>query len=93
MVLLSGMMRTAAFTGSSEPIDAWFAGRQLGWWAGQWGGAPVAAGRAPAPCPAPSPARRPPGDAAAVLHSLEQLRESGVIDDGELQRLRVRLGV
>ena len=80
-------------TGSSEPINAWFAGRQWGWWAGLWGGPPVAAGSAPALRAAPSPASRPPGDAAAVFHSLEQLRERGVIDDGELPRLRVRLAV
>jgi hypothetical protein len=36
MVLLSGMMRTAAMTGSTEPIEAWFAGRQTGRWAWQY---------------------------------------------------------
>jgi hypothetical protein len=36
MVLLSGAMRAAAFTGSRRPVDAWFAGRQWGMWGGQW---------------------------------------------------------
>jgi hypothetical protein len=29
-------MRAAAFTGSSRPVDAWFAGRQWGMWGSQW---------------------------------------------------------
>jgi hypothetical protein len=36
MALLSGAMRAAAFTGSSRPVDAWFAGRQWGMWGSQW---------------------------------------------------------
>jgi hypothetical protein len=36
MVLLSGAMRAAAFSGESEPIHHWMAGRQRMPWAGQW---------------------------------------------------------
>jgi hypothetical protein len=36
MVLLSGAMRAAEFSGSRRPIDQWMAGRQLLPWAGQW---------------------------------------------------------
>jgi hypothetical protein len=36
MVLLSGAMRAAEFSGRSEPIHQWMAGRQLMPWAGQW---------------------------------------------------------
>ena len=32
-MLLSGLMRNVAITGSTETIDAWFGGRQSGRWA------------------------------------------------------------
>ena len=36
MVLLSGAMRATEFSGRSEPIHQWMAGRQRMPWAGQW---------------------------------------------------------
>jgi hypothetical protein len=56
MVLLSGAMRAAALTGRREPVDQWLAGRQLGFWAGQWG--------------RPVPPRPPDGGALASLQDL-----------------------
>jgi hypothetical protein len=82
MALLSAAMRTAAFTDSDRPIDAWMAGRQWGRWGDQW----VAH-----PRPAPTSAQRaaaPPDDAIA---SLERLRAAGVIDEAELAALRARV--
>jgi hypothetical protein len=81
MVLLSGAMRTAAFTGSREPIDDWFAGRQWGRWAAQYTRA------------SPLAATGRPADPAETLQSLTELRQLGVIDDAELGRLRARLRV
>ena len=78
-----GMMRAAQFSGSRQPIDDWFAGRQWG----RWGVQHTHAYR-------PSPtAAQPPADPATTLQDLTQLRERGVIDDAEFQRLRARLRV
>jgi hypothetical protein len=82
MVLLSGMMRAAAFTGSRQPVDDWFAGRQWGRW--------VTQGTNAYP-PQPRPQSR--ADPAKTLQSLTQLRERGAIDDAEFARLRARLHV
>ncbi|HEY7619370.1 MAG TPA: SHOCT domain-containing protein [Solirubrobacteraceae bacterium] len=82
MVLLSGMMRAAAFTGSRQPIDDWFAGRQWG----RWG---VQHTHTYSP---PSGTQRP-ADPAETLRSITELHERGVIDDAEFERLRARLRV
>ena len=47
MALLAGAMRAAAYSGSTRPVDAWFAGRQWGMWGSQWA--------MPARVPAPKP--------------------------------------
>jgi hypothetical protein len=88
MVLLSGMMRAAAFTGSRQPIDDWFAGKQWGRWIVQGSPEhlPPQAGRQHA-------STQPPADPAKRLQNLTQLRDTGVIDDAEFQRLRARLRV
>ena len=70
-------MRAAAFTGSSRPVDAWFAGRQWGMWGSQWA--------------MPAPQARAPADQQA-LASLQDLHARGVIDDAELARLQARVG-
>jgi hypothetical protein len=88
MVLLSGMMRASAFTGSRRPIDDWFAGRQWGRWVVQGTHA-----NRPAAASQPRATPRPPADPAKTLQSLTQLRERGAIDDAEFERLRARLGV
>jgi hypothetical protein len=71
-------MRAAAFTGSTRPVDAWFAGRQWGMWGSQWA--------------MPPPPPRAPGGDARALASLQDLHARGVIDDAELARLRARIG-
>ena len=70
-------MRAAAYTGSSRPVDAWFAGRQWGMWGSQWA-TPAAPPRATVD--------------PQALASLEDLHARGVIDDAELARLRARIG-
>jgi hypothetical protein len=86
MALLSNAMRAAAITGSAEPVDDWFAGRQLGFWSAQHR-PPSGASRIP-----PSIAATPPADRAEALSALAELRRRGVIDDAELARLQTRLG-
>ena len=77
-------MRAAAFTGSRQPIDNWFAGRQWGRWVVQG---------SPEHLPPQAALPQPPADPAKTLQNLTQLRQSGVIDDAEFQRLRTRLRV
>jgi hypothetical protein len=81
MALLSAAMRTAAFTDSNRPIDAWMQGRQWGRWGDQW----VQHGQ---PAPAGATRAAAAGDALA---NLERLHAAGVIDDAELARLRARV--
>jgi hypothetical protein len=92
MALLSQMIRTAAITGRTDNLNAWFADRQGGRWAEQTissafpasfhehGGPPVAAAR-------------PPVNAADALRDLTQLHESGVVSDAEFERLRSRMSI
>jgi hypothetical protein len=92
MALLSQMIRTAAITGRTDSLNAWFADRQGGRWAEQTvrsafpasfhehSGAPVAVAR-------------PPANAAAALRDLTELHESGVVSDAEFERLRSRLAI
>ncbi len=81
MVLLSGMMRAAAFTGSRQPVDDWFAGRQWGRWVTQ------------GPHAGATTAAQKPADPAETLRRVTELHERGVIDDAEFARLRARLHV
>jgi hypothetical protein len=86
MALLSQMIRSVAITGSTDRLNAWFAGRQGGRWAEQ-------TIRAAFPPPAHPPASSPPAHPAKKLRELEALRGRGVITDGELEALRARLRV
>jgi hypothetical protein len=88
MVLLSQMIRTAAITGRTDTINAWFAGRQGGRWAQQMvrGAVPTAAPRAANP-PAPR------ADPAETLRELTDLRRRGVLTDAEFEALRADLRV
>jgi hypothetical protein len=93
MVLLSGMMRSAAVTGRTDTLAAWCAGRQGGRWAQQ-------TVRAAIPTAAPhakrtSPAGREPdrGDPAEALRELTELQQRGVVTDAEFEALRARLRV
>jgi hypothetical protein len=93
MVLLSGMMRSAAITGRTDTVGAWCAGRQGGRWAQQ-------TVRAAFPTAAPQAHRTPPAgraparaDPAEALRELTELHQRGFVTDDEFEGLRVRLGV
>jgi hypothetical protein len=77
MALLSQMMRTAAITGRTDTINAWFAGRQGGRWATQMAGSVLP--------------KRGPADPAEALRELTDLHRRGVVTDAEFERLRARL--
>ena len=93
MALLSSTIRNVAITGSTDSVNAWFAGRQGGRWAertiraafptisSQTHGTPAAS------------ARQPPADPARTLQELTDLNDRGVVTDAELEHLRARLGV
>jgi hypothetical protein len=89
MALLSGMMRTAEMTGSTDSVFARVAGRQGRRWAEQTVRAAVPQARAARPA---APAR-PQRDPSATLEELTKLRERDIITAGELQRLRAQLHV
>jgi hypothetical protein len=86
MALLSRMFRTAAITGRTDTMNAWFAGRQGGRWAEQTMAAAL-------PRAAPHAQRTAPVDPGETLRELEELRDGGVITDTELESLRARLRV
>src|SRR3954447_20898172 len=77
MALLSQMFRTAAITGDTRNVNAWFADRQGKRWAEQ-------TVRAAMPGPAPQPR-------ADTHRRLEELERTGVITAAERERLRPRL--
>jgi hypothetical protein len=81
VVLLSGLIRTAAITGRTDTINAWFAGRQGGRWVEQ-------TVRAAMPAPAPPATGRDPEQ---MLRELAELHRRGVVTDAEFDRLRARL--
>ena len=91
MALLSQMIRTAAITGDTERMNAWFADRQGRRWAEQTMGAaiPAATSRSRRSPPAPTPAA---ADPAETLRQLTELHERGVVTDAELDGLRARIG-
>jgi hypothetical protein len=80
MVLLSQMMRRAAFTGSTDSLFTQIAGRQGGRWAEQTVGAAY-------------PTARSESASARALRDLMDLREREVLTDREFERLRARLEV
>ena len=84
MALLSSMFRTAAITGRTDTIHAWFADRQGGRWAEQTVRAALPHVQANPP---------PDRDPAEALRQLTDLRRSGVVTDAEFDALRARLGV
>ena len=88
MVLLSQMIRTAAITGRTDTINAWFAGRQGGRWAEQTvrAAVPTAAARAHS-APAAS------ADPTETLRELTELHQRGVLTEAEFEGLRARLRV
>jgi Short C-terminal domain len=93
MALLSRMIRTAAITGRTDTINAWFAGRQGGRWAEQTVRAAVPTAASHARGTPPAVATRPPADPAKTLQQLTELHERGIVTDAEFERLRARLSV
>ena len=79
-------MRTVAVTGRTDHIPMWVADRQSGDWAERTLRAGLA--RPPAPTAAPQAA-----DPAQTRRRLTELRDSGVLTDAEVERLRARAGV
>jgi hypothetical protein len=93
MVLLSGMMRSAAITGRTDTIGAWCAGRQGGRWAEQTIRAafPTAARQGTRTPPTGRPPAR--ADPAEALRELSELHRRGFVTDDEFEGLRDRLRV
>jgi hypothetical protein len=87
------MMRTAAFTGRTDTVGAWCAGRQGGRWAEQTIRAAFPTAAPPAQRTAPA-GRDPAGaDPAETLRELTELHQRGVLTDAEFEGLRTRLRV
>ena len=88
MVLLSQMIRTAAITGRTDTINAWFADRQGGRWVEQ-------TVRAAIPTAGPPSQRTETARAvpAATLRELTELHRRGVLTEAEFEGLRARLRV
>ena len=79
MALLSQMFRTAAITGRTDTVNAWFADRQGGRWAEQ---------KVQAAFPNLPPYSQRPADRTEALRQLSELHERGIITDAEFERLR-----
>ena len=88
MVLLSQLIRTAAITGRTDSVNAWFAGRQGGRWVEQTVRAAV-----PTAAPSPQGAEAARADPAETLRELRELHQRGVLSDDEFEGLRTRLRV
>ena len=92
MALLTQMIRTAAITGRTDNLNAWFADRQGGRWAEQTVRAAFPASFHERGA-RPAAVARPPANAADALRDLTELHESGVVSDAEYERLRSRLAI
>ena len=77
-MLLMGLMRNVAITGSTDSINAWFGHSQAGRWAARTAGAAM-------------PTRASEARRAEALRTLTELRERGVVTDDEFERLRKRV--
>jgi hypothetical protein len=93
MALLSGMIRTAAITGSSDSVFARIAGRQGGRWAERTVRAAMPTTPSRARTASAAASTRPRGDPAETLRELTKLRERDIITNSEFERLRARLHV
>ena len=88
MVLLSQMIRTAAITGRTDTINAWFADRQGGRWVEQTVRAAV-----PTAAPPSQRTEAASADPAETLRELTELHRRGVLTEAEFEGLRARLRV
>jgi Short C-terminal domain len=86
MPLLSSMMRLDAFSGRTDAVDAWLAGRQT--W--RWAPPGARAGWVPAQRTHATPTESP-ADADDRLRELAELHSRGVVSDAEFERLRTRV--
>jgi hypothetical protein len=93
MVLLSQMMRTAAITGRTDTINAWFAGRQGGRWAKQTIRAAFSTAAPHAPTTPPAGGHPATADRAETLRELTELHQRGHLTNAEFEGLRGRLSV
>jgi hypothetical protein len=93
MALLSQLIRSVAITGSTDNVNAWFAGRQGGRWAEQTVRAAFPTVASPSRRTPQTVATRPPADPAKTLRELTELHQRGVVTDAEFDGLRAQLRV
>ena len=84
MALFSQMIRTAAITGRTDTMNAWFADRQSGRWAEQAMAAAL---------PTLPGSARPVADPAGALRELAALHSRGAVTDAEFAEFRRRLHI
>ena len=77
-MLLSGLMRNVAITGSTDSINAWYGRSEAGRWAARTAGAAM-------------PTRASEARRAEAMRSLTELHERGVVTDAEFEQLRKRV--
>ena len=78
-MLLSGLMRNVAITGSTDSINAWYGRSDAARWAARTAGAAM-------------PTRASEARRAEAKRSLTDLHERGVVTDAEFERLLSRYG-
>jgi hypothetical protein len=86
VALFSQLIRTAAITGRTDTMNAWFADRQSAQWVERTMAAAV-----PAVPAAPPRQVRPLADPRATVQTLTELHDRGFVTDAEYERLRARL--
>jgi hypothetical protein len=91
MVLLNRMIRTAAVTGRTYDMSAWFGGRQGGRWAEQTVRGAFPHMRQPAQATAATGRAPTAAESAETLQQLTALHERGIVTDAEFEKLRADL--
>jgi hypothetical protein len=77
-MLLSGLMRNVAITGSADSINAWYGHSEAGRWAARTAAAAM-------------PTRASEARRAEALRTLTELHERGDVTDAEFAQLRARI--